>query len=144
MASAWYASAYYVGQLAWCRNRGTFYRWSTGVEPQIRRASESDTEEIECIVTAADRHYVSRIGKHPAPMADDYRELVCPGKVWVLTLGVEITGLVVLKRESDYMLLGNVAVIARDGRQRPDAPVNLPVGGFRFEVVENVLNQRIQ
>jgi hypothetical protein len=77
-------------------------------------------------------------------MADDYRELVCPGKVWVLTLGVEITGLVVLKRESDYMLLGNVAVIARDGRQRPDAPVNLPVGGFRFEVVENVLNQRIQ
>jgi GNAT superfamily N-acetyltransferase len=80
------------------------------VEPVIRQASESDTQEIERIVTVAYRHYVSRIGKPPAPMTDDYHELVCHGNVWVLTLGAEIAGLVVLKRESDYMLLDNVAV----------------------------------
>jgi len=70
----------------------------------------SDIQEIERIVTVAYKHYVSRIGKPPAPMTDDYRELVCQGNVWVLVLGAEITGLVVLKRESDYMLLDNVAV----------------------------------
>jgi ribosomal protein S18 acetylase RimI-like enzyme len=80
------------------------------MEPVIRRASEPDTQEIERIVSAAYKHYVSRIGKSPAPMTDDYRELVCHGNVWVLTLGAEIAGLVVLKRESDYMLLDNVAV----------------------------------
>jgi len=82
----------------------------TSMEPVIRRASEPDTQEIERIVSVAYKHYVSRIGKPPAPMSDDYRELVCHGNVWVLTLGAEIAGLVVLKRESDYMLLDNVAV----------------------------------
>jgi len=43
-------------------------------------------------------------------MTDDYRELVGHGNVWVLTLGEEIAGLVVLKTESGYMLLDNVAV----------------------------------
>ena len=95
------------------------------VEPLIRQASESDTEEIKRIVTTAYQHYVSRIGKPPAPMTDDYRELVGHGNVWVLTLGAEIAGLVVLKRESDYMLLDNVAV-------KPD----LQGSGFGRQLIE--------
>jgi len=51
------------------------------MEPVIRRASEPDTEEIERIVSVAYKHYVSRIGKPPAPMTDDYRELVCPASI---------------------------------------------------------------
>jgi N-acetylglutamate synthase-like GNAT family acetyltransferase len=103
------------------------------VEPVIRRASESDTQEIERIVTAAYKHYVSRIGKPPAPMTDDYRELVGHGNVWVLTLGAEIAGLVVLKREPDYMLLDNVAV-------RPDSQGS-GLGRQLIEFAENRARQ---
>ena len=80
------------------------------MEPVIRGALEFDIPEIEHIVSEAYKQYISRIGKPPAPMTDDYHLQVGQGNVWVLTLGTEIVGLVVLKRESDHMLLDNVAV----------------------------------
>jgi len=76
----------------------------------IRRGSEDDVPAIECIVRKAYQHYIARIGQPPGPMTDDYHAHVASGNVWVLVLGGEIVGLVVLVPEPDYMLLENVAV----------------------------------
>ncbi len=43
-------------------------------------------------------------------MLDDYGMQVAQGNAWVLALGEVIVGLVILKLESDRMLLENVAV----------------------------------
>lgn len=76
----------------------------------IRQASDFDIAEIARVVHEAYKHYIPRIGKPPGPMTDDYHLQVARGHVWVLVLGEEIVGLVVLTPESDHMLLDNVAV----------------------------------
>ena len=80
------------------------------MEGVIRRASETDVSGIARIVCEAYKHYTPRIGRPPGPMTDDYTFYVAQGNVWVLALGEELVGVVVLKPESDHMLLDNVAV----------------------------------
>jgi len=79
--------------------------------PIIRQASEDDIPVIGRIVYAAYQKYISRIGKMPGPMTDDYRAHVRSGNLWVLALDDAIVGLLVLVPKSDHMLLDNVAVI---------------------------------
>jgi len=80
------------------------------MEPVIRPASESDVPLIEQVVGEAYTHYIPRIGKPPGPMTDDYYLRVAEGNVWVLMVGSELVGFVVLKPQSDHMLLDNVVV----------------------------------
>ena len=54
--------------------------------------------------------YVSRIGRPPGPMLDDYAALIGDGRVHVLDRDGAIQAIVVLIPEEDAMLLDNVAV----------------------------------
>lgn len=83
---------------------------SSALTAEIRHAVESDTAEIEHVVSEAYKCYIPRIGKPPSPMRDDYTLQVAQGRVWILTIGAETIGVVVIKPEAGYMLLENVAV----------------------------------
>src|SRR5262252_3209108 len=85
-------------------------------ELRIRAATAVDVPAIANIVDQAYRHYISRIGKPPGPMLDDYVARVSEGTVWVLEEGAVIAGIIVLLPASDYLLLDNIAVSpARQG-----------------------------
>jgi ribosomal protein S18 acetylase RimI-like enzyme len=77
----------------------------------IRRAGPADRATVEAIVTAAYSVYISRIGKPPGPMLDDYRARIADGAVSVYEAADgAIVGIVVLLPEPDHLLLDNVAV----------------------------------
>jgi ribosomal protein S18 acetylase RimI-like enzyme len=85
-------------------------------EPRIRTATPADTPAITLIVEQAYRHYISRIGKPPGPMLDDYAARVAEDVVWVIEEGPAIAGIIVLLPRPDYLLLDNIAVVpARQG-----------------------------
>ena len=77
----------------------------------IRSATAGDVSAIAQIVDHAYRPYISRIGKPPGPMLDDYAERVSEGVVWVLEEGTVMAAVIVLLPKSDHVLLG--AAIAR-------------------------------
>lgn len=56
-------------------------------KPRIRAATATDLPAITDIVDEAYRHYITRLGKPPGPMLDDYAARVSEGAVWVLELG---------------------------------------------------------
>src|SRR4051794_38634366 len=56
-------------------------------QDRIRAATAADVSVIAEIVDQAYRHYISRIGKPPGPMLDDYAARVSEGAVWVLEEG---------------------------------------------------------
>lgn len=76
----------------------------------IRIAHSSDAACVAGIVEAAYRPYVTRIGKQPGPMLDDYDALVAAECVWVLEQGGAIAGIIVLLETEAGLLLDNVAV----------------------------------
>jgi len=76
----------------------------------IRRAAASDISKIQAIVNDAYAHYIARIGREPAPMTDDYAEHVRARNIWVLETAQGIAGLIVLRMETGYLLVSNVAV----------------------------------
>src|SRR5215470_7507407 len=85
-------------------------------EPRIRAAIATDASAIVEVVDRAYRHYISRVGKPPGPMLDDYAARVSEGTVWVLEEGAVIAGIIVLLPASNYLLLDNIAVSpARQG-----------------------------
>ena len=79
-------------------------------DPEIRRAQLEDATAITRCVAAAYRQYAARIGKPPAPMLDDYAELIQRHKVFVLAEGDTIIGVLVLIETEQSFLLDNVAV----------------------------------
>ena len=79
------------------------------VEPVIRIAIISDAAEITNCVEAAYRHYISRIGKPPGPMLDDYSKVIEKHIVFV-AIDEGIVGVLVLIRDPESILLDNVAV----------------------------------
>ena len=77
----------------------------------IRRAEPCDRAAVETIVRDAYAHYIARIGKPPGPMLDDYAALIAAGAVSVVeTDDGEIAAIIVLLRNSDHLLLDNIAV----------------------------------
>jgi ribosomal protein S18 acetylase RimI-like enzyme len=78
--------------------------------PHPRIAVLADRQAIEEIVRHAYSPYISRIGRQPGPMLDDYEVLISEGRVYVVELEGAIQGLLVLIPEQDAMLLDNVAV----------------------------------
>ncbi|MBB3937251.1 GNAT family N-acetyltransferase [Aureimonas phyllosphaerae] len=76
----------------------------------IRSATRSDVPAIVEIVADAYAPYVERLGREPAPMMDDYGQLVESDCVWIVETGGLIGGLIVLRQEADHVLVSNVAV----------------------------------
>jgi GNAT superfamily N-acetyltransferase len=79
-------------------------------QPRIRAATAADVPAIVEIVDHAYRHYITRIGKPPGPMLDDYAARVSEGAVWVLEEGAVIAAIIVLLPAPNYLLLDNIAV----------------------------------
>jgi len=75
----------------------------------IRRATLLDLKNVAIVVHAAYSGYITRIGREPGPMSDDYASLIRRGLVHVLDDGGAV-GVVVLVPEPGTMLLDNVAV----------------------------------
>jgi ribosomal protein S18 acetylase RimI-like enzyme len=85
-----------------------------GSEP--RAAIAADVPGIVDVVDQAYRHYITRLGKPPGPMLDDYASRVSEGAVWVLEEGAVIAAIIVLLPAPSYLLLDNIAVApARQG-----------------------------
>lgn len=77
---------------------------------RIRLATVDDLAAVERIVHDAYQHYVARIGATPGPMRDDYRARIAQGQAQVLEDQTGIQAVLVLVRETDCLLLDNVAV----------------------------------
>jgi ribosomal protein S18 acetylase RimI-like enzyme len=76
----------------------------------IRRVSAGDVPTIAAITTAAYAKYVPLLGRKPQPMTADYEQIVAHHPVWLLCLGDQPAGVLVLMKETDYLLIYNVAV----------------------------------
>lgn len=76
----------------------------------IRPAREADAAAVSACVEAAYRHYIPRIGRKPAPMLDDYAEVIRDCQVTVAEMDGEIVGVLVLSVRDGGFLLDNVAV----------------------------------
>ncbi len=78
----------------------------------LRRAAPDDAASIAACVEAAYRPWVARLGHQPAPMQDNYTEMI--GTRDDVTVAVDTThrilGIVVLEQTPDGLLLENVAV----------------------------------
>jgi ribosomal protein S18 acetylase RimI-like enzyme len=79
----------------------------------LRRAQPDDADAIAALVTEAYTPYISRIGKKPAPMLDDYQQVLAETDTYVMTDGAEIVGVLVMSQEGNELLLINVAVSPR-------------------------------
>lgn len=79
----------------------------------IRRAHPEDVDCITALVNEAYHHYVPRMGKKPAPMREDYRQVLASAQVYVLTVDEDIAGVLVLSQEAGELLLENIAVLPR-------------------------------
>lgn len=79
----------------------------------IRQANLNDADAIAALVNEAYTPYIARIGKQPAPMLDDYRQVISEAEVFVLTQEAGTVGVLVMIQEGNELLLVNVAVSAR-------------------------------
>lgn len=79
----------------------------------IRRAHQGDADCITALVAEAYTPYIARIGKKPAPMLDDYRQVVTDAPTFVLTEGADVVGVLVMVQEDSEWLLINIAVLPR-------------------------------
>ena len=76
----------------------------------IRKANNQDVPGIRQCVDNAYRHYITRLGKPPGPMLDDYAEIVSKHRVYVAQADRTIVGLLVLMEDHSPVLLDNLAV----------------------------------
>ena len=76
----------------------------------LRMALLSELPAIEAIIRDAYTPYISRIGRKPGPMLDDYSALIRDGRIHVADVDGRALGLVVIIPQADAMLLDNVAV----------------------------------
>ena len=76
----------------------------------IRPARPEDVEAVRRVVRTAYEHYVTRLGKPPGPMLDDYGQRVADEQAWVLEDEGELAGVLILKDGDGGFLLDNLAV----------------------------------
>jgi GNAT superfamily N-acetyltransferase len=76
----------------------------------IRRALPGEADAVRTLVREAYAHYVTRLGREPGPMQDDYAQRIPDGQVWVLEEEGQLLGVVVLTERPESFLLQNVAV----------------------------------
>ncbi|MEE4275092.1 MAG: GNAT family N-acetyltransferase [Thermoleophilia bacterium] len=83
---------------------------AAGDDLVIRRARLEDAPAVAAVVEAAYGRYVERMGRRPAPMDEDYDEVVREHDVRVLVDRESVVGALVLIPEGEGLLLDNVAV----------------------------------
>ena len=77
----------------------------------LRPATPADVPVLDDIAARAYGVYIERLGgRRPRPMRDDYAERVRAADVFVAEDDAGITGMIVLVREPDHLLVENVAV----------------------------------
>lgn len=77
----------------------------------IRPANTGDITSVQAVVQSAYQPYVERLGREPAPMTVDYRDLLTTSDhVDILVDGDEVVGVIVLIPLSDHLLIENVAI----------------------------------
>ncbi len=76
----------------------------------IRLAVPAEADTLRAIVHDAYRHYISRMGKPPGPMQDDYTARIAAGQAWVLEDAGQVVGVLVLEDQEGGCLLDNIAV----------------------------------
>ena len=79
----------------------------------LRRAQSEDADPIAALVDEAYTPYIQRLGKKPAPMLDDYRQVLADSETFVLDAAGEIIGVLVMREEDAELLLVNIAVSPR-------------------------------
>lgn len=78
---------------------------------KFRRATASDFRAVSDIARSAYGVYVDRLGGiAPPPMLWDYKAIIANAEVWVVKRERELVGFLVLRQESDYLLIENLAV----------------------------------
>jgi len=80
------------------------------VSYSFRPATEADAAAVEACVHAAYRHYLERMGRKPAPMLDDYADVIRNRRVTVAERDGKLAGVLVLDQGAEGFLLENVAV----------------------------------
>ena len=78
--------------------------------PVLRRAKAADAAGIAACVRAAYSPYIERIGRPPGPMLDDYDQVVCDHRAYVIEEDGEILGALVLIEKEEGLLFDNIAV----------------------------------
>ena len=78
--------------------------------PALRLAGIADLGAAQRIVREAYAPYVSRLGREPAPLVDDYRTRIARAELWLADVDAQAAGLIVLEARADHLLLDNVAV----------------------------------
>ena len=76
----------------------------------LRPAEQRDVPGITACVCEAYVHYIERIGKQPAPMLENYAEVLEHAQVHVATQRELVVGTVVLIPTNEGFCLDNVAV----------------------------------
>ncbi len=77
----------------------------------MRPAHPEETEAVRQLVVAVYSHYITRLGKPPGPMLDDYSRRIAEEQVWLLEDGGELVGVLVLENAGGgTLLIDNVAV----------------------------------
>jgi ribosomal protein S18 acetylase RimI-like enzyme len=76
----------------------------------LRSATPGDAPGVAACIKSAYQHYVARNGKIPAPMRDDYAELIREHDVTVVERGAEIVAVLLVREGSEGFLLDNIAV----------------------------------
>ncbi len=77
---------------------------------RLRPALPADARAVSRCVAAAYSDYVSRIGKPPGPMLEDYADVIREHDVFVAVAGDVVVGVLVLIDSGGGLLLDNVAV----------------------------------
>ncbi len=76
----------------------------------IHRASPDAAGLVAALTDTAYATYIARLGRKPQPMTADYRHLATEHSVWLLYLGDQAAGVLVLMFEADAVLIYSVAV----------------------------------
>lgn len=79
-------------------------------EPVIEIAKAQDAPYIKAIVDAAYSEYIEPMGMIPAAMRVQYDKLVQTQKVYVLRVGGEVVGSIILGRDGDSITVNNLVV----------------------------------
>jgi N-acetylglutamate synthase-like GNAT family acetyltransferase len=95
----------------------------------LRSAEPQDVPGITACVCEAYVHYIERIGRQPAPMLEDYADVVRHTQTHVALMGRRIVGVLTLAITEEGFCLDNIAV-------RPDLKGN-GIGRRLLELAES-------
>ncbi len=76
----------------------------------LRKAGPADVSAIAALTEAAYSGYILLIGRKPQPMLADYASMVVDHTIYLLNVGDELAGVLVLIDEPEALLIYSVAI----------------------------------